>query len=805
MKFNYGSIGRVAGRLALAFAALICAAVAPADEPIELEFTVWDGDISLKVIQGVLHQFEAEHPNITVKLEPIPDYNVYHQKMLTLYAANVPPDVAMMDPSHFQALAAKDAILPLNPFIEKTPGFDLNAYYKPIRDAHTYKGQLYVLPRDIAPIGLIYYNKQAFRDAGLPYPDGTWTWDYKPRPELKNKDFVWVCQQLTKKDSNGKVVRWAFTSDYPELLARTFTYSTGGAYANENEHPTVVTSDDPKVIRAYQYASDFMNLYHYMPNSTETSGVLMATAQQLFSSGKVAMYENGIWEVPQMRKDLVPGKEGFFDWDITLFPAYADGTRAAPTGGSGYCIFRGTKHPWEAWLLTKYMAGPVGMTAMAKAGIAQPAIRQLAITPGIWAHGPTTPKEQEYPPSIVLTDRAVQFVRFEPSAYYWPSVSDRISAGLDLVWNGQAKAEPVLKEGKRQAQSRLNDILKDEHLSSFNWTYGVIAASLIVAFILGWTYWPERRFKYSPREKLESRAAYKFLLPWILGMVVFTVGPMVLSLLMSFADWDIITPAKWRGVGNYVEAGVVDPLFWKSLTVTLIYTAFSVPLGVLTALLLALLLNQKVRGIPIFRAIYYVPSLASLVASSLIWRKIFNPDDGLLNAVIYGPHGSWLGTKLSQIAGTPGKHLDWLGSEKFALPGLIIMSLWFAGGGMIIMLAGLQNIPQHYYEAATLDGAGIMSKFKAITLPLLTPTLFFSLVTGFIGSFQVFTQAVVMTQGGPNDTTRFYMYKLYQNAFEQLRMGYAAAGAWILFAIIMVVTLIQFKASKWVYYEAEAK
>lgn len=241
------------------------------------------------------------------------------------------------------------------------------------------------------------------------------------------------------------------------------------------------------------------------------------------------------------------------------------------------------------------------------------------------------------------------------------------------------------------------------------------------------------------------------------------------------------------------------------MMVTLIYTAFSVPLGVMVALLLALLLNQKVRGIPLFRAVYYVPSLASLVASSLIWRKIFNPENGLLNAVIYGSHGSWLGTKLSEIAGTPDKRLDWLGSEKFALPGLIIMSMWFAGGGMIIMIAGLQNIPQHYYEAATLDGAGVWGKFRAITIPLLTPTLFFSLVTGFIGSFQVFTQAVVMTSGGPNDSTRFYMYKLYQNAFEQLRMGYASAGAWILFAIIMVVTLVQFRASKWVYYEADTK
>lgn len=801
----YHSISRAAGRLSLVLATLILAASAFAKDPIQLRFTVWDGDISLKVIQGVLKQFEEENPGVKVKLEPIPDYNVYHQKMLTLYAANVPPDVAMMDPGHFQALAAKDAILPLDPFIKNTPGFDLSAYYKPIVQAHSYKGQIYVLPRDIAPIGLIYYNKKLFKEAGIPYPDGSWTWDFKPRPELKEKDFVWVCQQLTKKDNAGKVSRWAFSSDYPELLARTLTYSSGGGYANDNEHPTQVTIAQPKTIRAYQYASDFMNLFHYMPNSTETSGVLMATSEQLFASQKIAMYENGIWMVPQIRKDLIPGKEGFFDWDITLFPAFADGTRSAPTGGSGYCIFRGTEHPEEAWKLTKFMAGPVAMTAMAKAGIAQPAIKSLALTPGVWVSGPTTPESQKYPANMVATDQAVPFVRFEPSAYYWPSVNERLNSGLDLVWSGQSKAEPILQAAQKNGQNRLDAMLKDEHLSPFNWTLGILTGLALVAAILLWTYWPERNIRYSHREKQESKAAYKFISPWLVGVAVFTLGPMILSLLMSFADWDIITPAKWRGVQNYVESGVVDPLFWKSLTVTFLYTIVAVPLGVFTALMLALLLNQKVKGIPVFRAIYYVPSLASLVASSLIWRKIFNPDNGLLNAMIYGQNGTWLGDTLSRIAGTPGKHVDWLGNEKFALPGLIIMSVWFAGGGMIIMIAGLQNIPQHYYEAATLDGAGVLSKFKAITLPLLTPTLFFALVTGFIGSFQVFTQAVVMTQGGPNDSTRFYMYRLYQNAFESLRMGYASAGAWILFAIIMVVTLIQFRMSKWVYYEADTK
>lgn len=793
-------------RLGLVAAALLIALMARAAEPVTLRFTVWDGDESLKVIRKVLTRFEQENPGIKVRLENIADYATYHQKMLTQYAANVAPDVAMMDPGHFQALAKREAILPLNKFFESTPGFNIKDYYGPIVKAHSWKGQCYVLPRDIAPMGLIYYNKKAFQDAGIPYPDGSWTWDFKERPELKDKDFVWVCDKLTKRDANGKPTRWAYASDWPELLAMTLMYSSGGRQANDDENPTKILNTDPKVIRAYQYASDFMNKLKYMPNSTETSGALQATTQQLFARQTIAMFQSGIWQVPNMRKTLVPGSKEFFDWDITLFPAYADGTRAAPTGGSGYCIFSSTKHPEEAWRLTRYMAGPVGMTAMAQAGIAQPAIRKLARTPGIWLPGPNSPKEQMYPYHRIVTDTAVPFVKFGPTADIWPAISDRLGSGLDLLWSGQSDAKTALTQGHDRAQERLDTLQKDEHLPPFNWPLALAAGALIIAAILFWVYWPERKVKYTYREKLESRAAYRFAAPWLIGIVIFTLGPMVISLLMSFADWDAILPAKWRGAQNYVEAGIIDPVYWKSMLVTAIYTGFSVPMGLFVSLMLALLMNQKVRGIPLYRAFYYIPSLASTVAASLIWRRIFNPENGFLNAMIYGPHGDWwLGRMVSAWAGTPGHPVDWMGNEKTALPGLIIMSLWGAGGTMVILLAGLQGIPQYYYEAATLDGAGIIGRFKKVTFPLLTPSLFFSLITGVIGSFQVFTQSLVITNGGPNDSTRFAVFNLYGAAFQQLRMGYASAMAWMLFVVILFFTLINLKGSKYVHYEAEVK
>lgn len=796
---------RFAARGILLLGLALTSFVARAD--ITLRFAVWDGDESLKIIRGLCRDYEKQNPGIHIKLENFTDYNLYHQKMLVLYAGNAAPDVAMMDMGHFQALSKRKALLPLNQFFATTPGFDIKDYYKPIVDAHTLQGQLYVLPRDIAPQGLVYYNKRLFDEAHIPYPDGSWTWDFKVRPELKEKDFLWVCQQLTKRKPDGSFKQWGFASGWPEQIAKTFAFSYGGRLADNPESPTKVEWDSEKMIKGYQLGSDLMNKLKFMPNSTETTGVLMATTQHLFVQQKIAMYQNGIWEVPNMRRELKPGTKDFFEWDITLFPAYKDGTRAAPTGGSGYSIFSSTKHPAEAWKFTKYMAGPPGMTAMAKAGIAQPAIRSLALTPDVWLPGPHTPKDQLYPPSRIVTDRAVPFVKFEPTSDLWPNVVDRMQSGLDLLWNGQSNAKDVLTNSAALGQQRLDDSLKNENLPTFNWNYGILFGLVLIAAILFCVYWPERSKPYTKREKLENRTAYKFLSPWLIGLAIFTLGPIILSFVMSFTDWDMIREAKYRGGGNYSEA-FREALFWKSLGVTTVYTAISVPVGITFSLLLALLLNQKVRGVSIFRTMYYIPSLSSIVAASLIWRKIFNPQDGLLNRVIYGADGhSWLGSVLSHWAGTPDKPVDWLGTQSTALPAMILMSFWGVGAGTVLLLAGLQNVPQQELEAATLDGAGIVKRFFAVTLPRLTPTLFFALVTGLIGTFQVFAQALIMTNGGgPNDMTKFFVYRIYEVAYNTMRMGYGAALSWILFFIILIVTLIQFSAQRrWVYYESETK
>ncbi len=278
-----------------------------------------------------------------------------------------------------------------------------------------------------------------------------------------------------------------------------------------------------------------------------------------------------------------------------------------------------------------------------------------------------------------------------------------------------------------------------------------------------------------------------FILPWLIGFLGFTAGPMLASLFLSFTKYDLHS-VDWVGAENYRRILTKDPLFWKTLHTTVVYAAFAVPLGVAGSLAIALLLNQQVKGQRIFRTLFYLPSLVPAVASALLWQWIFNADNGILNRIL-------------GLFGAPA--IEWLSNEKWTLPAFILMSLWGVGGGrMIIFLAGLQGISETYYEAAKLDGASSWQQFRAVTLPLISPVMFFNLILGAIGSFQVFTSAYVMTGGGPNNASLFYALYLFRNAFEYFKLGKASALAWILFVILLGLTAIQFRfAKRWVHYE----
>lgn len=296
-------------------------------------------------------------------------------------------------------------------------------------------------------------------------------------------------------------------------------------------------------------------------------------------------------------------------------------------------------------------------------------------------------------------------------------------------------------------------------------------------------------FHMTPARR-EAIWAYIFISPWIVGFLVFTFGPMIASFFLAFTQYNIITPPVWIGTQNYQKI-FEDPLFWQSLKVTFTYAAMSLIPGLVLGLSLAMLLNANVPGIAVWRTIYYLPSIISGVAVAILWAFILNPRFGVVN---------WL----LSIVGIKGP--GWLSSTKWALPGLAIMSLWGVGGGMILYLAGLQGIPTALYDAAKVDGANAWNRFWHVTLPMISPVIFYNLVMGTIGTFQYFTAAYVMTNGGPNNATLFYNLHLYNNAFRYSQMGYASGLAWILFVIVLFFTLLIFRSSAaWVYYEGQLK
>ncbi|MCL5999740.1 MAG: sugar ABC transporter permease [Chloroflexi bacterium] len=286
-------------------------------------------------------------------------------------------------------------------------------------------------------------------------------------------------------------------------------------------------------------------------------------------------------------------------------------------------------------------------------------------------------------------------------------------------------------------------------------------------------------------QRRDLRDGLLFSSPFILGVLILWIGPMLYSLFLITQDWNLIRAPRFIGLGNF-ERLFDDPLVSKSLSVTAYFTFVGVPLQLLTAFGLALMLNQPIRGQGLYRTIYYLPAITPAVASAVVWVQILNPEFGVLNSLL-------------GIFGVAP--IKWLFDPKAVIPAFILMSLWFVGPQMIIFLAGLQGVPKELIEAAEIDGANSWQRFWKVTVPMVSPIIFFNLVVGIIGSFQVFTSSFVMTRGGPQDSTRFMALYIYQNAFEYFRMGYAALLSWVIFVIVMIFTVIQFRlANNWVYY-----
>lgn len=412
--------------LLLAFAASLTLGLAGCgkakESGIKIKISSWGDKEENQILINLIKGFEKENPGIKVELQRIP-FNEYVTKLLTQVAAGLAPDVIFVEVNNFTDLYLRNALESLNPFIQQDR-FDLGAYYPQVVDRFTVGGQTYVIPRDTAPICCVYYNKKAFDEAKLAYPNDDWNWFR----------FLATCQKLVKKDASGKVTQWAFIDDW--TMIEPWIYSAGGRMVDDVKKPTKwVLANDPRFVQGVQFRADLMHKYKVMPAPSSLSAMGGMGTSDLFMNGTVAMFLSGIWKTPRFR-DI---KE--FDWDVAMFPKGPSGIRAFGTGGSGYGILKTCKNKKEAWALVKYISGEAGARQLAATGLAQPAIMSAANSP-LFLDG-------KKPMNKKMLLEAVKYVKYMPMAKNSAEIQNGIVVPqLDRVWSNQvtaAQAAAVLK------------------------------------------------------------------------------------------------------------------------------------------------------------------------------------------------------------------------------------------------------------------------------------------------------------------------------------------------------------------------
>jgi len=675
-------------------------------------------------------------------------------------------------------------------------------FYTACWEESEYEGQVYAITAT-ADTRILYYNQDvldkfgdALRAAGCVDPNDP----NKAGPPRTWDQLEAAIKIMTQHNAAGRITQVGFIPNYGNAWLYLYGWLNGGEFISADGK--TCTMDSPEIVDALVFMTKLYDLMGGIERVSSFETSLPGGSIDPFMSGKVAMKidcEPFIGNIASARRDLRFG--------VALPPAPAGKPQFGWSGGWSWVIPKGAKHPDEAWEFIKYMASKeaYAIRADARRQIARAGgtvfIPELCGRQGIneWAmehyvfSDPTIDDKFKAAARVALD--SLPIAKWRPrtpvSQLLWNEQVRALEGGLRKKYDAadlHRNAEIALKKGTATVQAELDHLFKPKVYPKLRWQPIIVAyAGLVLAAIIGFYIHFKLKVRARGYFRREFHAGYAFATPWVLGFAVFGGGPILFSLLMSFCEYDVFSPPKFVGFKNYVDMFVNDPLFYKSLWNT-IFMALGIPLGMILSLGIAVLLNYEVRGMAIYRTFFYLPAIMPAVAASILWIWILNPQEGVLNALLAN-------------VGITGP--SWLQNENWSKPALILMGLWGAGGGMIVWLAGLKGIPVHLYEAARLDGAGRARCFWNVTLPMLSPYILFNLIMGLIGTFQVFTQAYVMTQGGPVDSTLFYAYNLFNNAFRYLRMGYASAMAWVLFAIVLVLTLIQLKLSRGrVHYES---
>ena len=755
-----------------------------------------DGKPAIKVIMGQSATFnKTDDP----------------QRLLTAVAGGSPPDVVWFDRFAVGEWAARGAFQSLQPFLDRDlrekPDDPLTLraeqFFEPCWAEANYRGELFAVPTG-TDNRMLFYNidiLEKFADKLIPAGCADPNDPTKVGPPRTWDQLKKCAEILTQYDSKGKLERVGFIPNFGNAWLYIYGWLNGGSFMSEDG--LTCTLNDPAIVDALVFMTEIYDMMGGAEAVTAFQSTLQTGDLDPFLSGKVAMKIDGdgfISIIANERRDMRFG--------VALAPAPEGKKPLGWCGGWCWVIPSGARHPEEAWEFIKYSA------SLKAYKVRSDASRQVSRASGNvflpelsarkditdWAMGyylyddPTVDEKFKVAKRVFVD--AMPFSKFRPvtpvGQVLWNAQVRGMEGGIYKRYDAadlKRNATISLDNQAAVVQKELDRIFKPKHYPQLSFKPVVVAyIVLLLAAIAGLYFHFDRKMHASGYFRREFHAGYFFAAPWLIGFLIFGGGPIIFSLFMSFCEYDVLSPPKFVGLRNYITMFNDDPLFYKSLWNT-IFMALGIPLGMTVSLGLAMLLNYEVKGMAVYRTFFYLPAIMPAVAAAILWIWIFNPHEGILNAFL-GKFG---------IAGPA-----WLQNQLWSKPALILMGLWGAGGGMIIWLAGLKGIPAHLYEAAKIDGAGRFRMFWNITVPMLSPYIFFNLIMGLIGTFQIFTQAFIMTQGGPVDSTLFYAYLLFNNAFRYMKMGYASALAWVLFGIILTLTVIQLRLSKrWVHYESE--
>lgn len=766
--------------------------------------------------EAVIREFERRNPDIRVRLLSMGAGRMDPQKLMTSIVGNVAPDVINQDRFQISDWASRGAFRPLDDLIARDRKTDKltpipEDYYAAPWSEAVYEGQIYGIPTS-ADNRILYYNKGLFRAkaaelraAGLDPEKPPRTWS----------EVLAYSKVLTEFNKDGSLKVAGYMPNYGNAWLYIYAFQNNASFMSADGRTCTLYS--PEAEEALNFMIKGYDILRGFENAKKFESGFLGKENDAFIIGKVAMKVDGDWIINDLSRyapqvDLKVAEPPVPDDRFHKRGRFANEKETFVTwvGGFSLAIPKGARNVEDAWRYIKFATSTEGRMVEMREQAKWERRRGRQFIPrqvanreaNILAAKEFRPADAKFAAAVDMHVLMAPFGRIRPPTMVGALLWTEHVKALESACYKKKTAKDALLESQAVVQRDLDAFYGQEKYPILD--LGIPAKVTIILIVVGliaaliWF----RRQNLGRIERHEAKWAYLLVSPWLLGFLIFTLGPMVASLFFSFTQYDVLNEARWVGGKNYSDMFTSD---WANVSRALgnaAYIAFvGVPLGLATGLAIALLLNTASRGMRLYRTFFYMPAIVPGVASAVLWTWVLtaDPNKGLINSGWAGTISEWMGIS------PPG----WVQSADWSKPALILMGLWGAGSGMVLWLAGLKGISSSLYEASGLDGASPRQTFWKITFPQLSPIIFFNMVMGFIGAMQEFERMYIMKPSGdgpvgPDDSLLTPVYLLFKNAFGYFKMGYASALAWMIFGIILLLTFIQWRLSpRWVHYEAE--